>query len=169
MNSFAEDLKYSREAEDQPFWKEIYYKAFPNLISITNSRSDGQVQRLGIDRTIVLKSGKAIYIDEKVRRKNYNDILLEYIANDKSLAEGWVEKSLFCDYIAYAIIPRQMCYLLPVPQLQSVWTQNKDSWIKKHGSIKAENKNYKTINCPVPVDVLFSKIGSSLKISFGKD
>jgi hypothetical protein len=166
MNDFNNDLKYSHESEDNPIWRIIYNKAFPDNKSITNNREDSQTQRLGIDRTIILSSGKAIYIDEKVRRKDYGDILLEYISNDKYKTLGWVEKKLFCDYIAYAILDIKICYLLPVPQLQKAWMDNKETWLKIYGSKVAPNKSYNTLNCAIPKEILYKEIGKTLRINF---
>lgn len=165
-NDFNSDLAFSHSAEDNEMWLRIYKKAFPGMLGMANNRGDGQLQRFGIDRTLVLSSGKAIYIDEKVRRKDYGDILLEYISNDRTNSPGWVEKPLFCDYIAYAIIPSGMCYLLPVPQLQAAWAQNKEEWIAQFGSAPALNLGYKTINCPVSVNVLYRAIGEMLRVFF---
>jgi len=165
INDFKKDLEFSHKAEDLKMWQEIYSTAFPGC-STKNNRADGELQRHGIDRTVVLSSGKAIYVDEKVRRKDYGDILLEYISNDKYNTPGWVCKPLFCDYIAYAILPRKECYLLPVPQLQKAWEDNKQNWLK-FKKIVAENKNYNTISVGVPIPKLFTAIGKTLRISFG--
>jgi len=166
MNNFKNDLAFSHSAEDLPIWSEIYGKAFPENHGFVNMREDGQLQRLGIDRTVILSSGKAIYIDEKVRRKDYGDILVEYVSNDKTNTKGWAEKPLFCDYIAYAILPSYMCYLLPVPQLQKAWIENKKLWLSEFGTRLAKNKNYNTLNCPIPIKTLFLAIGQALRINF---
>lgn len=166
LNNFKEDLAFSHTAEDSTIWPEIYNKAFLKNHGFTNERENGQLQHLGIDRTVILSSGKAIYIDEKVRRKDYGDILLEYVSNAKTRAKGWVEKPLFCDYIAYAILKSGMCYLLPVPQLQKVWVENKQKWLKLYGIKSAPNQYYNTLNCPIPTNVLFAAIGQALRISF---
>jgi len=166
LNNFKEDLEFSHTMEDLSIWFEIYNKAFPNNHGFTNERENGQLQQLGIDRTVILSSGKAIYIDEKVRRKNYGDILLEYISNDKTGLKGWAEKPLFCDYIAYAILENGMCYLLPVPQLQKVWLENKEKWLALYETKSAPNNYYNTLNCPIPIKVLFQAIGNALRISF---
>ena len=165
-NDFHRDLQFSHSAEDLPLWGVIYNKAFPGNHGFANMRDNGQTQYLGIDRTIILSSGKAIYVDEKIRRKDYGDILIEYISNDQKKTKGWAEKPLFCDYIAYAILPSKMCYLMPVPQLQKAWLENKQIWLSMYGKKEAENRYYKTINCPVPINVLFKAIGQTLRIDF---
>ena len=166
MNVFSDDLKFSHTCEDLACWREIYESAFPTMAAMVNHRQDGQHQRAGIDRSVVLESGKHITIDEKVRRKNYGDILLEYIANDKTGAPGWVEKSLLCDYIAYAVMTTGKAYLLPVPQLQAAWMRYRDEWIPKHRKIVADNRHYKTISLAVPIDALFGAIGQCLRVKF---
>jgi hypothetical protein len=166
LNDFRKDLEFSHNAEDLELWRTIYDKAFPGNHGYTNMRDNGQTQYLGIDRTVILSSGKAIYIDEKVRRKDYGDILIEYISNDIKKTKGWGEKPLFCDYIAYAILPKNICYLLPVPQLQKAWSENKPGWLSQYGTRSADNKYYKTLNCPVPINDLFKAIGQTLRIKF---
>jgi len=165
-NDFHKDLEFSHSAEDFPFWDEIYLNAFPGC-KTKNNRDDGQLQRHGIDRTVIMDSGKAIYVDEKIRRKDYGDILLEYVSNDKYNTPGWACKPLFCDYIAYAIAPKNMCYLLPVPQLQKAWIENSKKWLSTFKLISAPNKNYNTLSVGVPIKEVFMAIGQALRISFG--
>lgn len=165
-NDFREDLEFSHSADILPMWETIYNEAFPDNLGIFNNRGDGELQRNGIDRTIVLPGGKAIYVDEKVRRVDYKkgDIFIEFVSNDKRNSPGWAEKRLFCDYIAYAIIPTKVCYLLPVPQMQAVWKRNKDAWIKRYGVARAKNETYTTLGCPVPVGVLYPAIGNCFRV-----
>ena len=103
---FDESLTKSHKAEDMPFWEETYRKAFPNMQSMLSHRQDGEHQRNGIDRSIILENSKQILIDEKVRWKAYDDIALEFLSDKKRNLPGWVCKPLQCDYIAYAIAPR---------------------------------------------------------------
>jgi hypothetical protein len=145
--------------------------------AMINHRQDGEHQRAGIDRSIILENSKQILIDEKVRGKNkktgiiYEDILLEYWSNFEQKIPGWICKSLRADYIAYAIAPLGICYLLPIPQLQKVWKINGDFWKRIYPTIKAENKNdygnfWTTISVGIPVNVLFKAIGQCLRIKF---
>lgn len=166
MNEFTDDLAFSHAAEDLPCWLEIYRQAFPTMSGMISHRKDGEHQRAGIDRSIILESGKQITIDEKIRRKNYPDIALEYISNDRTAAPGWVCKSLLCDYIAYAIKPSGKAYLLPVPQMQAAWVKNAETWKRSFFHPKAPNRGYNTISVAVPVDVLFQAIGKCLRVDF---
>ena len=68
INDFSEDLEFSYTIEGGLFYTEVYKRAFPEFKHMSSNKGDSQMQRHGIDRTVVLKSGKAIYIDEKNRR-----------------------------------------------------------------------------------------------------
>lgn len=172
MNDFDECLAFSHAAEDLPFWLDVYRKAFPNLTACISHRQDGEHQRAGIDRSIILENSKQILIDEKVRGRNritgrvYEDIALEYISNDTINSPGWVVKPLRADYIAYAIAPLGICYLLPVVQLQQAYQKNSYNWLNYYHTIRAKNKNYNTLSVCVPTDVLFPAIGQELRINF---
>ena len=168
MNDFKKDLEFSHSASDDPMWTIIYGRAFPGFKSMTDNRCDSQMQRVGVDRTLIMRSGKAVYIDEKARRpdkytgtesfKNNIDIMLEYVSNDRKKSPGWSEKDLFCDYIAYNIIAIKRCFLFPVPQMQSAWFANKEAWLNLYGTRAAKNYGYKTLNYPVPYKVLYREI-----------
>jgi hypothetical protein len=165
-HDFRESKQRSHSASDLPIWEEVYRGAFPEMVSMIDHRQDGEHQRAGIDRSIILANSKQLLVDEKVRFKDYGDILIEYISNDRTGAPGWAEKDLRCDYIAYAILPSGKCYLLPVIQLQIAWRKNKPGWLSRYGQRSATNCTYNTINCPVPVDVIFPAMGSAFRVSF---
>lgn len=167
MNDFKKDLEYSHLCEDAPCWLEIYKKAFPTMIEIISHRQDGWHQRAGVDRSVILANSKQILIDEKARRiKDTGDIMIEYVSNDKNNSPGWAEKSLKCDYIAYAFMPSGVAHLFPVIQLQSAWFKNKLNWLEKYKTRAAVNETYKTLNCPVPTNELYRAIGQCLRITF---
>lgn len=153
-------------AEDLPVWEEVYKKAFPQFMEMITYRADGFWQREGIDRGVVLSTTKQIMIDEKVRYKDYGDILLEYISSDKHNSPGWVCKPLRADYIAYLIAPSGVCHLLPVIQLQNAWAKHGDMWINKYRKIVAKNDGYNTISVGVPVRELWPVIGNELRVKF---
>lgn len=166
MNDFHNDLKFSHSCSDSPLWLRAYSEAFPSIASITDLREDGEHQRKGIDRVIVLNNGKVLYIDEKVRRGKWKDIALEYVSNDVKQSPGWVCKDLFCDYIAYALPQQFVCYMLPTIQLQLAWKKNSKNWINLYGKKVAKNNRYNTLFCPVPVADLFREIGKCLRVAF---
>lgn len=170
-HDFNDCLKKSHEASDMPFWKECYKKAFLDFDRMIDHREDMPKQSLGIDRTIVLKSGRKITVDEKVRGKNkktgriYNDIALEEWSKEEQV-KGWVEKSLHCEYIAYAIAPLGICYLLPVLQLQKAWLEHKNDWKCNYPKIIAPNQSYRTISWGVPADIVYKAIHDAMRVKF---
>jgi hypothetical protein len=181
---FAEDLKRSHDAEDLPFWEETYRKAFPGMLAMLPHPQDGDHQRQGIDRSIIMANSKQILIDEKVRFRNrktgrvYEDIALEYLSDRNRNVPGWVCKPLLADYIAYAIAPLGKCYLLPVIQLQEAWRCNGERWLLEAENpqnpnrriIAADNcfngRRWTTLSVPVTPQELFPVIGACLRVQF---
>lgn len=151
MNEFATDLAYSEAMSSDEFWEAIYRKAFPDMVGQLPVTGDNQAQRLGIDRLIVLASGRVLRVDEKKRRMVRNDILLEVVSVDTKNAPGWIEKDLAIDYLAYAFMPTKTCYLFPWDFLRSAWLRHGRDWRAAYGTVAAQNPGYRTISVPVPI------------------
>ena len=166
VHDFADSLAASHRASDLPIWEEIYRKSFPDFLAMVDHRQDGEHQRAGIDRSVILENSKQILIDEKIRWKPYPDIAVEYLSNDRTGAPGWACKPLRADYIAYAIAPLGMCYLLPVIQLQQAWRRKGEIWMASCFIVRAPNRGYTTLSAAVPVHELFSEIGRALRVPF---
>lgn len=167
VHDFNESLRASHAASDLPIWLEIYGKAFPSMEAAVDHRQDGEHQRAGIDRSVILSNSKQILIDEKIRWKPYRDIVLEYLSDEARGTPGWVCKPLRADFICYAVAPLGRGYLLPVPQLQQAWTRHGAKWKEKpYFQVRAPNKGYWTISAAVPVTELFGAIGACLRVSF---
>jgi len=166
IHDFQERLAWSHDQEEQPFWEAVYRAAFPGLLSVNSVRQDGWAQRAGIDRVIVLSSGKVIKIDEKVRSKSYDDILLERWSDEQRKQPGWVQKPLDCDFIAYAFIDSGVCYLLPTLLLQRAWRENGRKWIAECQEVRAQNKGYVTVSIAVPIADLLDAIRECIIVPF---
>lgn len=166
LHEFEESLAKSHAASDLPIWEEIYRQAFPTFAAMVDHRQDGEHQRAGIDRSVLLANSKQILVDEKVRWKAYDDIALEYWSDEGRKVPGWVCKPLRADYIAYAIAPLGRAYLLPVLQLQLAWARCGERWIEQHQEIRAKNSRYTTVSVGVPVADLFREIGGALRCRF---
>lgn len=162
VSSFKEDLAFSHAQADQPWWAAVYGQAFCGFKQMVDMREDCLLQRSGIDRYVHLKGGKILSIDEKVRRKDWDDILLERWSDMHSRTPGWIQKRLQCDYIAYAFAPSGRCYLLPVPQLQRVWLRHGMRWIKERQHIHALNHGYTTESIAIPIPELLDEIRDAL-------
>lgn len=177
QHNFVESLAASHAAEDLPLWEEAYRAAFPGFQAAISHREDGPHQRAGIDRSVVLHNSKRITIDEKIRGTNkitgkvYDDISLEYWSvfyseGNTRNQKGWVCKPLLCDYIAYAIAPLGVCYLLPTLQLRTAWIANGRDWVKSHHKVVAKNSGYQTISVAVPAPKVMQAIRDAHCIQF---
>ena len=111
INDFNKDLKFS--FQDSEIFNNFYHKIFGTRLHTIYTVTDLKTQKLGIDKKIILKSGKEITIDEKIRRKDYGDIAIEIFSDTFQKTQGWILKS-YTDYICYLIKPTNYCYLIPV-------------------------------------------------------
>ncbi len=166
VHSFSRSLSLSQERSELPFWEKVYRQAFPTFVSMHCVKRDGWAQRGGIDRIIQLDGGKTLYIDEKIREKDYPDILLEYYSDRDRKTPGWIAKDLACDYIAYAFLPSQHCYLLPFQQLRACWAKYRSEWVRSFPIVEAVNDNYVTVSVAVPIDRLLSCIATELVVTW---
>lgn len=158
-NEFIKDLEYSEEPITNKIINDFYKRKFPNLIEIKEIKNDMELQRAGVDKIIILKNGKKINIDEKKRRSNYGDILLEEWSVLEERKKGWTgDPKKKTDYIVYIIIPANKIYLFPYDLLQSAWRTNYYKWKKNYGIRKAFNHGYATTNIAIPVDILLESI-----------
>lgn len=151
IHNFQQQRKYSEEASDEPFWEEVYRKAFPNMVNKMFCPGDWESQRMGIDRVLMLSNGFIIKIDEKKRARDRKDILLEYLSNDVTNAPGWIEKDLAINYLAYAFMQSRRVYLLDWHMLRRAWGKYGAEWKRKYKIPPANNGTYKTHSVAVPI------------------
>lgn len=147
-------------------WEQIYRLAFPTFQQMADIRADGWAQRSGVDRLVILGSSKTLKIDEKVRRKDRSDILLEYWSDEGNKKPGWIAKDLDCDYIAYAFLPSRRCFLLPFQPLRRAWHDNRARWVGRYFQVRAQNPGYTTVSVAVPILVLMDAIKSALVVNW---
>ena len=153
-NEFNKDNRYSQGVSDETWLLDKYIKAFPTMIGSHLIKADGWAQRGGVDRIIITEGGKDIRIDEKIRREDWPDILIEIYSNSVKGTEGWIKKDQACDYIAYIFAPSQRMYLLPFHTLQRAFRDNGDAWVEAYGEKQAPNPRYITSNVAVPIEEL---------------
>ena len=143
-------------------FNEFYYKAFPNIKEIEFCE-DMERQRKGFDKIIHFNNGNWFAIDEKKRRVDYGDILLEIWSVDNR-KRGWLY-TCQCDYIVYAIMPTKKIYLLPTLLLKKAWITNRDKWIK-YKPIIAPNNGYVTESRAIEIKELLSAISYEMSQAF---
>jgi len=160
----------SHSYEDAPWWLDVYRKAFPTLVAAVSVRRDGWAQRGGIDRMLTLQCGRTIAIDEKVREKDYGDILLERWSDHARREPGWIQKPLACEFIAYAVIPTQRCWLLPTLSLQRAWRLFGREWDKKYPTCRSANeyqgRKWTTVSIAIPTSILFGAITDAMLVEW---
>lgn len=171
IHDFQQSLAKSHAQADAPWWEDVYKEAFPSMVGMRSVRADGWAQRGGIDRLVDLRDGTSIKVDEKVRYEVYEDILLEVWSDRDRQKPGWIKKDLTCDYIAYAFVPTQMCYLLPFQLLKRAFEQNREDWHFncQHGIdgfriVEASNHNYVTQSAAIPIAVLLNALKEALVV-----
>lgn len=170
---FHRDLDWSHEQHQLPWWQDVYRQAFPTMVSNTVLPKETWGQQAGRDRAILLEDSSVLYIDEKARRKTRDDILIEVAHEYRSgrVRQGWIHQPLGIDYLAYAFVPAETCYLLPFRLLQQTWQANKQAWWKaalrnEHGFrlALAQNRDYVTKSVAVPIWTLLDAMRDAMVI-----
>lgn len=161
VNDFATDLQYSLEQRECEMFNDFYYRIFPGLSEIEFAE-DMKRQRRGIDKVLHFNSGYSITIDEKKRREDYGDILLELWSKYEQRKRGWLYYCQ-CDYIVYAVMPSKTVYLLPVLLLKKAWQTNKKQWLADYEQKPSHNEGYTTMNIFIPTKVLLDAINAEMK------
>ena len=161
VHNFKDSYEKAENEKNDPFWLSVYEEAFPNMVSAMAARKYSDAQKAGIDRVILLSNTRSLYIDEKLRFKEYSDILLEYMSNDRHQTKGWMDKDLAIDYLAYAFVESKKCYLFDWQMLKRTWKYYRNIWIKEFGTVTAKNKGYNTLSVPVPTELLLSKVSKA--------
>lgn len=159
---FAESLAISEEYAGASWWMDVYRSALPRLASAVSVRNDGWAQRGGIDRLLTLSCGRTYSVDEKVRTRDWPDILLEQWSDEERRRPGWIQKPLACDFIAYAFAPSGTCFMLPVVPLQRAWRQHGRHWLSVYGTRRARNPGYTSTGVPVPREELLRAIAEAM-------
>jgi hypothetical protein len=157
-SDLAESLTYNGE------WDSYYSAIWGSEIARVEFVKDIEEQRHGIDRRIVLRSGQVITVDEKHRRKDYGDILLELWSvfmgpGNPRNRRGWaLDWNKLCDYIAWCVIPANSCRLIPYDALRRTTWNRMKAWTAGQGGRwrkLADNGRYTTVNVAVPWDEFY--------------
>jgi hypothetical protein len=165
-HNFEKSLARSHSFADADWWEPVYREAFSNFKMMIDQRQDGWHQRAGIDRQVILNDSTVLKIDEKADEAGTRNIFLEYWSDRDRKVPGWVAKDLSCDYIAYALIATQRCYLLPFHTLRRAWRLNRRHWVDTYGAKHIANEGYWTVGVPVPIPVLFPALTDAMTIQW---
>jgi hypothetical protein len=164
-HTFTDSLAVAEAYSDADWWLPFYRRAFPNLVAAVAVKQDGWAQRGGIDRLLTLACGRTYTVDEKIRTRDWPDILLEQWSDEERRTPGWIQKPLACDFIAYAFAPSGTCYMLPVAPLQRAWRQRGRAWVGQYGHRRAHNAGYVSVSVPVPIEVLMQAVAAAMMVA----
>lgn len=156
---FHDDLRYSHQ--DEMFTK-FYKTMWPGLLEKIEDVEDLKRQKQGIDKVLFFKTGHTVNIDEKKRRKKWNDFLIEIWSDYDNRKPGWIHHT-HTDYVAYGFEETNEIYLIPFLQLQ-VWFRKNEKSLERFKFIPAHNKNYTSMNIAVPWSILFAEMFSETKV-----
>jgi hypothetical protein len=167
VHNFQQQLADSHTLSDEPSWLAFYEHVWPKqILCAVRIDKDSVFQRWGIDREIKLSTGQAFTIDEKKRLgpRDYGDMLIEEVSvwhghHDPRNKAGWaLDLSKRCDYLAYAVTATQTCTLIPFDLLRRTARLCLPEWrrVASKYPLFAENRGYKTLNCPVTWERLWT-------------
>ena len=103
-------------------------------------------------------------IDEKKRRKDWNDIAIEIYSNMEKKTLGWSFKP-FPDYFLYVFMKSGRCYLLPALLLK-LWVKKNLNAMDIFQRVEAKNHNYTTLSYAVPIDILLNGLREIMNQEF---
>uniref|UniRef100_A0A6M3J7C3 Uncharacterized protein n=1 Tax=viral metagenome TaxID=1070528 RepID=A0A6M3J7C3_9ZZZZ len=168
-HDFKEQLEYSDDLSAETEWEAFYLKVWPTAVSIHRIQGNNLWQKSGVDRVVYLSNRSCFLIDEKKRRKDYGDVLLEvwsvwYEAGSTKNKIGWTfDDSKICDFIAYSV-PGKV-YLLPFDVLRRAAKANLSEWIKRYRyPLTAKNNGYETRNVAIPWPVLRDAMNKAMVV-----
>lgn len=165
--NFENDLAYSVNDSDEPYFDAFYKFYFPHLEGHAILNGDCREQRDGVDRKLFFPGGHTIIVQEKRRRSDYGDILLEYESNNVTHTKGWIEKFQTIDYWVYAIMPTKRFFIYPWCALVRVWAKWGTLWKKSYRTFEANNGSYKTLFICVPSNVLHYELRGAMVYDAG--
>lgn len=119
--------------------------------------TDRQTQLSGIDA--FLYAGKAkVAVEEKVRARDYGDVLLELVSNDRTRTPGWSVKGAASRLLLYAFADTRRAWVFPMTAVQVVTNLNASRWRGRYGEKIAKNPGYNSVNVAVPFEVFMHVI-----------
>lgn len=168
IHDFSTNLEASQKPEDNDFILKKYQDFFDNCINIdyVDFKENPELQKKGIDVIVTLDNGKIETIEEKRRFQSFNDILIETVSqwygqNNSYNKPGWIY-TCQADILAYIVIPDHKIYMLPMFFLKKAFQRNQDEWLVKYTERYSNNRNYRSLNTPVPIDVLREAIDAEI-------
>ena len=145
------DKDMQKEQQDTPLVIDWLLKnAKSTLFNLNKLKPTNKAYQLkGIDLIGYTDIG-TIKIENKIRHKIYDDLLIETLSKEQQLTPGWIEysKSDFLVYVFKENDTIKQGHIFDLKKLQVWWkTQDKNKYEQKY----AYNKGYRTKNRSVPL------------------
>lgn len=104
----------------------------------------------GVDVWLRLPWNDRFPVQEKVRFREYGDVLIEFVGNSVRSTLGWALKQPASRLVLYAVEPSGRALVFPSSAVHRATTDNLGKWIVRHGIKRTPNEGYSTLNVPVP-------------------
>jgi len=158
QSDFYQDVIFSLRKDLAERLDLFYFKYFPDLAHIEKINDEIR-QKQGIDKILHFKSGESKNIEEKIRDKDYGDILFEEYSNYETKSLGWMLKDQATDYLIYVILPKNRLYVFDYPKLKTLFLGNYNNWLLKYDrkmgkTLQNGKLLYETSNIPVPLTLV---------------
>ena len=162
QSDFYQDVIFSLRKDLAERLDLFYFKYFPDLTNIEKINDEIR-QKQGIDKILHFKNGDSKNLEEKIRDKDYGDVLLEEYSNYEGKKLGWILKDQVSDYLVYIILPKNRLYMLDYHKLKGLFLDNYHLWLQKYGRRFGKTYQngkllYETSNIAIPAKELSEAI-----------
>ncbi len=144
MNTFNEDIEYEKSQFEK--LNEKYFKFFKGISHIGRIKNIEE-QKKGIDLYVYFHDNTQLSIDEKIRRKDYGDFLVEEFSNYDTKKSGWLSHTktqaitYYCSDTDYFIVLPFTLFALAFHTLKRKY---------EHTRKFAKNSSYRTSFLTIP-------------------
>lgn len=157
---------FGKEAADDPMWFRIYSLLYGWNVTIERV-TDRAAQRRGIDRIVVLPSGRRLSSQEKHRpTRSLLDVAIEvkHVHSDGYERPGWIVQPSDADLFIYACSQDWRAFACRASRLKAAWAGHAEKWQRIYPVVWSaiENGDYRTGCCCVPLTVLLKHAGGKV-------
>ena len=155
-HDWVRDLAHENAEAGAPWWPLVYRALWPSFQSLEIAPRGSEAQRAGIDRVVRFPDGRVLSIQEKTRRLDRPDLLIEvrHVAADGRTWPGWIEHTS-ADYLLCLWKPSGVVRLWGMAALRRAWMVNRARWLRTCRTFEAHNAGgYKSVNVAVPLAAL---------------
>ncbi len=144
----------NREAE-AGVWGRLYRRLYPDLERIAIAPVNSPEQKAGIDRTLFLRGGTVVKVQEKTRYRPHADMLIEFlhVRRDGREWPGWIEKTR-ADVLTCYWKPQGVARAWQMDALRLAWRERGRTWVSRFTVKRADNGAYSTLSVCVPLKSL---------------